>query len=129
MGGQLLVFVLKPVSGRPESLSSPSVSLRVRDLHANGRLLSTGEPEEEQRLLVEPHTAFASSSVLHLRSASCPDTSRVAGAAWRRLFVVEALMRVQHKPQKHILLHLPVCVCVCVDSSPQHPRHRDGTVM
>lgn len=41
---------------RPESLTSPSVSLCVRELHANDRALSTGEPEEEQSVLCWYHT-------------------------------------------------------------------------
>ena len=66
--GQLLVFILKSVSGRPGSLSSPAARRRVRELHANVQPLSTGEPAEEQRLLLEALTAFASSSLLHLQA-------------------------------------------------------------
>lgn len=48
------------MSGRAESLSSPSGLLGVRDLHSNGRALSTGEPDEEQsRPAVSPLTASA----------------------------------------------------------------------
>lgn len=36
---------------RPESLTSPSVFLHVRDLHANDWALSTGEPEQERSRL------------------------------------------------------------------------------
>lgn len=66
---------------QPESLSSPSAALRVRDLHVNGRLLSAGEPEEEQRLLVDPHTAFASPPLLHLQARPAVRLSVRAGRA------------------------------------------------
>lgn len=43
------------VSGGSEGLTSPSVFLRVRDLHVNVRALSTGEPEEAQTAAPAPH--------------------------------------------------------------------------
>lgn len=42
---------VKSVSGRLERLSSPSVFVGVRDSHSNGRVLTTGDPDEEQSIV------------------------------------------------------------------------------
>lgn len=109
-----LILHLKSLSGRSESLTSPPIFLGVRDLHSNGWALSTGEPDEQSRVVVLlPRTASAFCYSPPPGSGSCLS---VCSAGWRLISVLwSAVLLLDCVCSSVCMPHCwKQCVCVCV---------------